>query len=74
MQSVTEAWTHNADATVCLQSETELENMKKQGVNSVMKAMIEKYLLSKSDSGVHSIVITPDEHFFDKQVAKMKNE
>lgn len=73
MQSVTEAWTHNADPTVCLQSETELATMKKQGVNTVMKSMIDKYLLPKSDHGVHSIVVTPDDHFFDKQVRRVIN-
>ena len=74
MQSVTEGWTHNAHPTACLQSETELETMKKQGVNSVMKTMIEKYLLTKSDYGVHSIVVTPDEQFFDKQVLGILNQ
>ena len=53
---------------------TQLETMKKQGVNSVMKTMIEKYLLTKSDHGVHSIVVTPDEQFFDKQVLGILNQ
>lgn len=69
MQSVTESWTHGADPTVCLLSEAELKRMRERGVNNVMKELIRKYLIPTSNNnGIKSIIVNPDEKFFDKQV------
>ena len=74
MQSVTEAWTHGASLTACLQSEEQLAAMRKRGVNNVMKEMIHKYLLvDPAKSGLKTIRVDPDEGFFDKQVRKYPN-
>lgn len=70
MQSVTESWTHGADPTVCLLSESELKRMRERGVNNVMKELIRKYLIPTSNNnGIKSIIVNPDEGFFDKQVS-----
>ena len=69
MQSVVESWTHNADPAICLLSEAQIEEMKKEGVNEVMKRMIWKYLKPQSqENGVKRVVIRPDASFFDKLV------
>ena len=69
MQSVMEAWTHHADPTLCLLSEDQLEAIRKEGVNKVMKEMIQKYLLpSSSKNGIKNVVIKEDNQYFEKMV------
>lgn len=69
MQSVVESWTHNANPAFCLLSEAQIGEMKKEGVNEVMKQMIRKYLRPTStNSGVKRVIIRPDAGFFDNLV------
>ena len=68
MQSVTEAWTHGADPTFCLLSKDQLRSLREEGVNKVMKEMINKYLVPTSNAGIKKIIVKPDEHYFDKIV------
>lgn len=68
MQSVTEAWTHGADPTFCLLSKDQLSSLREEGVNKVMKEMINKYLIPTSNAGMKKIIVKPDEHYFDKIV------
>ena len=69
MQSVTEAWTHGADPTFCLLSEDQLKSLREEGVNKVMKEMINKYLIPANNTGIKKVVVKPDEHYFDKIVS-----
>ena len=71
MQSVVESWTHKANPAFCLLSEAQIEEMKKEGVNEVMKQMIRKYLRPAStNNGVKRVIIRPDAGFFDKLVGE----
>ena len=71
MQSVVESWTHNANPAFCLLSDAQIEEMKKEGVNEVMKQMIRKYLRPTStNNGVKRVIIRPDAGFFDKLVGE----
>ena len=75
MQSVIEAWTHEADPTVCLFSEEQLKAIQQEGVNKVMKQMIEKYLLpTTSNNGIKHIHIHEDNQYFDKMVIGIVKE
>ena len=69
MQSVMEAWTHHADPSFCLLSEGQLEAIRNEGVNKVMKEMIRKYLLPQtSQNGVKHIIVKEDNQYFEKMV------
>ena len=53
--------------------EEQLKAIQQEGVNKVMKQMIEKYLLpSTSNNGIKYIHIHEDNQYFDKMVMFMK--